>query len=573
MAHILTNSPVGLTCRWLSRGCLFKPTEERPEFKLPRAYQLAAAGNNIPHDQSSTLEGEKGTHIGNESVSEGSTQAKANSPSVIQQQQQQPEQQQPLWNEPTIMSDGSIQVDWYSDQDPDNPHNWSIAAKLLVCISVNLFTFMVYMSVAIFSPAEGEFMTLFGVSRSVSAMGMALSVLGYGTGPMIWSPLSEIPSIGRNPPYGISVTVFLLLSIPTALVNNVPGFLILRFLQGFFGSPGLATGGASIADVTDLANLPYGLYIWGTCSVAGPAVAPVIAGFSVPVKGWHWSMWEVLWAAGICFAFLIFLPETSGPAILHLRAKRLRALTGNPAFQSQSEIEVKNTSAMQTLYQALVIPWKINALDPAILFSTIYIGLVYAIFYSYFEVLPLVYIGIYHMTLGELGLIFLAAIVGTVVVIPYYFWFTHYSLNGDFRRGQIPQPEKRLIPALFGSILVPIGLFIFAWTSRESIHWIVPTVGMVLEVAGMALVLQCIFSYIAVAYVTYSASLFAINDLCRAYLAFGAILVSGPMYDHLGIARGATVLAGLTVGCVGGMFLLYWLGPELRRRSRFAQRG
>ncbi|KAJ9490155.1 hypothetical protein VN97_g3100 [Penicillium thymicola] len=496
--------------------------------------------------------------------------SQAHSPSSQPELEQQESQRSP-WIEPTITSDGAIQVDWYSDQDLDNPHNWSFAAKLLVYIEVNLFTFVVYMSVAIFAAAEGEFMTVFGVSRSVSVLGMSTYVLGYGTGPMIWSPLSEIPSIGRNPPYVVSITIFLILGVPTALVNNVPGFLVLRFLQGFFGSPGLATGGASIADVTGLVQLPYGLYIWGLCSIAGPAIAPVISGFSVPVKGWHWSMWEVLWAAAGCFVFLIFLPETSGPAILHLRAKHLRELTGNPSFQSQSEIKVKNVSPMQVMYDALIIPWKIHALDPAILFSTVYIGLVYAIFYSYFEVLPIVYIDVYKMNLGQLGLIFLASVVAPILVLPFYYLFIHYSLNADFRRGIFPRPEKRLIPALFGSLIVPVGLFMFAWTSRQSIHWIVPTIGLFIEVAGMALVLQCIFSYIAVAYTRYSASLFAMNDLCRAYLAFAAIMWSGPLYDSLGVAGGTTLLAGLTVGCVAGMFMLYFLGPALQKRSKFAQ--
>ncbi|KAJ5930909.1 MFS general substrate transporter [Penicillium verhagenii] len=567
MAHLLTNSPIGLIGRWLSGGRLFQPTEKRPGFELPPPYKDAAGGRCTPLDYSDSPE-TKEIRAQGDSISADSSQT--HSPSSQPRLEQQESQQSP-WIEPTITPDGAIQVDWYSDQDPDNPHNWSFAAKLLVYIEVNLFTFIVYMSVAIFAPAEGEFMTVFGVSRSVSVLGMSTYVLGYGTGPMIWSPLSEIPSIGRNPPYVISITIFLILSIPTALVNNVPGFMVLRFLQGFFGSPGLATGGASIADVTGLVQLPYGLYVWGLCSIAGPAIAPVISGFSVPVKGWHWSMWEVLWAAAGCFVFLIFLPETSGPAILHLRAKHLRELTGNPAFQSESEIKVKNVSPMQVVYDALIIPWKIHALDPAILFSTVYIGLVYAIFYSYFEVLPIVYIEVYKMNLGELGLIFLASVVATALVLPCYYLFIHYCLNADFRRGIFPRPEKRLIPALFGSLIVPAGLFMFAWTSRQSIHWIVPTIGLLIEVAGMTLVLQCIFSYIAVAYTRYSASLFAMNDFCRAYLAFAAIMWSGPLYDTLGVARGTTLLAGLTVGCVAGMFMLYFLGPALRKRSKFAQ--
>lgn len=269
--------------------------------------------------------------------------------------------------------------------------------------------------------------------------------------------------------------------------------------------------------------------------------------------------------------FYIFLPETSAPAILHLRVKRLRKLTGNPNFHSRSEIQTQNFSPLHITYCALVMPWKINALDPAILFTAIYIGLVYAIFYSYFEVLPLVYLNIYHMTLGQVGLIFLGCFIGALIVIPFYFPFVHLVINKAFREGRSPHPESRLIPGLFGSVLVPFGLLLFAWTARETFHWVVPTVGLVVEVAGMSLVIQCIFSYLSVAYPTYSASLFAMNDLARASLAFGAILWSNSLYNRLGIAGGTILLVGLTAGCVVGMFVLYLFGQRLRKRSRFAE--
>jgi hypothetical protein len=46
-------------------------------------------------------------------------------------------------------------------------------------------------------------------------------------------------------------------------------------------------------------------------------------------------------------------------------------------------------------------------------------------------------------------------------------------------RGKHPEierekPEFRLLPAIFGSILCPIGLFWFAFTVFPSVPWIVP---------------------------------------------------------------------------------------------------
>ena len=109
----------------------------------------------------------------------------------------------------------------------------------------------------------------FGVSTLVATLGLSLYVLGYGIGPLVFSPLSEIPVIGRNPVYIITMFLFVIISIPTALVNNFAGLMVLRFLQGFFGSPCLASGGASIGDLYSLMALPYAMMAWVSAAYCG----------------------------------------------------------------------------------------------------------------------------------------------------------------------------------------------------------------------------------------------------------------------------------------------------------------
>lgn len=209
------------------------------------------------------------------------------------------------WLVPETTTDGMILVDWYSDDDPANPQNWPRWVKIMTYIQINFYTFVVYMSSAAFTPAEVAFQAEYGVSSSVGSLGMALVLLGYGIGPLLFGPLSDKPSIGRNPPYVISFAIFLIVSVLAAVVNNVPGFLFLRFAQGFFGSPCLATGPASFADITNLVNLPSGLWIWGVCAVSAPTVAPTLASLCVASKGWHWSMWLIVWFAAPCFLLLV----------------------------------------------------------------------------------------------------------------------------------------------------------------------------------------------------------------------------------------------------------------------------
>lgn len=284
---------------------------------------------------------------------------------------------------PQRTSDGTILVDWYTNNDSENPQNWSQSKKGLVAFLICLYTLAVYMGSAIYAPSAPYIMQEFGVGAEVASLGLSLYVLAYGIGPLVFSPLSEIASIGRNPPYITTMAIFVILCVPAALVDNLPGLLVLRFLQGFFGSPCLATGAASLQDLYSLIKLPYVLCLWAFAATCGPALGPVISGFSVPAKDWHWSLWEMLWlSAPVFIAMFLFLPETSSANVLLRRAKRLRKLTGNDHLQSQSEIDQANTKPRDVAFEALVRPLQLIFMDPALAFTAAYVALSYGIYYS-----------------------------------------------------------------------------------------------------------------------------------------------------------------------------------------------
>ncbi|KAH7074427.1 major facilitator superfamily domain-containing protein [Paraphoma chrysanthemicola] len=473
--------------------------------------------------------------------------------------------------EPETLDDGTILVDWYATDDTDNPQNWAFGKKIIVLLQILMYTMGVYMGSAIYSPSIPGVMERFGVEIGAASLGLSMYVLAYGIGPLLFSPLSEIPIIGRNPPYIISYAIFVILLVPTALVDNFAGLIVLRFLQGFFGSPCLATGGATLQDVYSLIKLPYVLSLWAFAATCGPALGPIISGFSVAAKNWRWSLWEMLWMNGPIFLCLFFfLPETSSATILLRRAQRLRKLTGDQGLKSQSEIDQANLTPRDVAIEALWRPFQLMLLDPSIAFTAIYTAIIYGIFYSFFEAFPLVYNEMYGFNLGELGLTFLSVTVGVIIAITWYWWYIYAIVEPSIRLHGLGSPERRLIPALYVTFLVPIGLFIFGWTSRSDVHWIVSCVGIVITTIGIFLIIQCIFLYLPLVYPQYAASLFAGNDFGRSALAAGAIHFSYPLFHNLGVDRGITLLAGLTVGCSFGVYVLFFFGERLRAKSRFA---
>jgi DHA1 family multidrug resistance protein-like MFS transporter len=472
---------------------------------------------------------------------------------------------------PETLDDGTILVDWYATDDLDNPQNWAFSKKIVVLAQILMYTMGVYMGSAIYSPSIPGVMERFGVEIGAASLGLSMYVLAYGIGPLLFSPLSEIPIIGRNPPYIISYAIFVILLVPTALVDNFAGLIVLRFLQGFFGSPCLATGGATLQDVFSLIKLPYVLSLWAFAATCGPALGPIISGFSVAAKNWRWSLWEMLWMNGPIFLSLFFfLPETSSANILLRRAQRLRKLTGDNQLKSQSEIDQAKMTPRDVVIDALWRPFQLMLLDPSIAFTAVYTAIIYGIFYSFFEAFPLVYEGMYGFNLGELGLTFLSVTIGVVLSLAWYWWYIYYVVEPSIRAHGLGAPERRLIPALFVTFFVPVGLFIFGWSARSDVHWIVSCIGIVITTIGIFLIIQCIFLYLPLSYPQYAASLFAGNDFTRSALASGAIHFSYPLFTNLGVDRGISLLGGLTVGCSIGVYVLFFFGEKLRANSRFA---
>ncbi|KAM0321358.1 hypothetical protein ACHAQA_010160 [Verticillium albo-atrum] len=286
--------------------------------------------------------------------------------------------------------------------------------------------------------------------------------------------------------------------------------------------------------------IPYSLAAWSAAMYCGPALGPLFSGFAVTAKGWRWSMWELLWMSGFMFLPLFFfLPETSSPTLLYHKAQRLRAKGHLDGVATDIHAPTERVTRTETVKLALVKPFEITLKDPAIAFVNIYTSFTYGIYYSFFEVFPLVYPKIYGMNLGETSAVFVCVLVACVL-------------------------------SVFG---VTAGMFLFGWAARISVHWVVPTIGIVMYCGCGFVVGLGMFIYMPLSYSQYAASLFAANDAFRSTFAAAAILFGHPLYLNLGVAEGCSLLGGLSVLGIAGFWYLFIYGERLRQRSSFTIQG
>lgn len=126
------------------------------------------------------------------------------------------------------------------------------------------------------------------------------------------------------------------------------------------------------------------------------------------------------------------------------------------------------------------------------LFSAILLG----VLYLFFGAFTLVFGNNYGFNLWQIGLSFMGIFVGMITCSASdpLWQLVHDRLVE--RNGGVAEPEHRLAPAIAGALLVPIGLFWFAWTSIPSVHWIVPIIGSGVFGCGTLLVFTGVFTFL-----------------------------------------------------------------------------
>ncbi|KAL8761373.1 MAG: hypothetical protein Q9184_002505 [Pyrenodesmia sp. 2 TL-2023] len=132
-------------------------------------------------------------------------------------------------------------------------------------------------------------------------------------------------------------------------------------------------------------------------------------------------------------------------------------------------------------------------------------------------------------------------------------------------------PEARLPPRMIGSVCIPIGLFLFAWTSYHNVHWIVSVIFTAPFGFGMVLLFLSVTNYLIDAYTIYAAMVLAANSVLRSMFGATFPLFTTYMYDGLGTHWASSIPAFLALACVPFPFLFYKCGLVIRMRCKYAR--
>ncbi|KAL9945054.1 hypothetical protein ACHAQF_003831 [Verticillium nonalfalfae] len=379
----------------------------------------------------------------------------------------------------------------------------------------------------------------------------SLYMLGYAIGPLLFGPLSE--HIGRRPVILYAYAGYMLCTMACALSDRFALLLAFRFLTGFVASAPNATVGGLLADAHPEQGERGRAMAYFTCAaVAGPLFGPLVSGFA---QGHSWQLvfWVGFAIAGVGLPLPLLLPETFAPVLEKRRARAAGDAVDEEAVSGSSE-----KSLAAELRIVFTRPAVMMVKEPIVLWTALYLALVYSILYLFFQAYPV----IFQVLAG-----ILLALAGVFI---YDAQLAKYQARGS--RWASNETHRRLPLAYIGGPLVTLGLFWLGWSSTRTVHPAVPLLSGLPFGAGYMLIFVAMVNHLSDAYREFSASAHAAASTTRSLAAAFLPVAAAPMYAALGVPWACSLLGFAALALDAVPFVFVRFDAAIRRRSPFCQK-
>ncbi|KAI1102557.1 multidrug transporter [Jackrogersella minutella] len=451
---------------------------------------------------------------------------------------------------------------------------WILTVIFLVQTSMNFNT-------SLYSNGLDGISARFDVSAQAARVGAAIFLVTYAFGCELWAPWSE--EFGRKPILQASLFLVNLFTLPVVLAPNFGCLLVGRALGGLSTAGGSVTLGM-VADLFESDRQQYAVAYIVFSSVGGSILGPIVGGFVEilpPEKSWKWCIWiQLIFGGAVQLLHFFTVPETRTTIMLNQIAKKRRKSGEDPNVYGPDEIEsFWARFTFKELIYTWLRPFRMFLTEPIVLTLSLLSGFSDALIFMQIQSFSLVYKR-WGFNSWQIGLAFVP--IGLGYVLGWLFFLPAFKRNQQ-RREKHPedehaQYESRMSLLLWLAPCLPIGLIIFAWTSSgPPLHWIGSMFGTcIIGIANYAIYMATI-DYMICAYGPYSASATGGNGWARDFLAGVLTLPATPFYSNIGAEKGmnlqyaSTILFCIAFMLVIAVYVIYWKGPVLRKRSPFAQ--
>lgn len=387
---------------------------------------------------------------------------------------------------------------------------------------------------------------------------------------MVFAPLSEI--FGRRIIYASTLLAAVIFIIPCAVATNIETLLICRAIDGIAFSAPMTLVGGTLADLWKTEERGVPMAAFSAAPFIGPAIGPLVGGFLSDASGWRWLYWIQLIMAFVVYILITFtVPETYAPTILARRAKKMRAETKSNIHVTEQDLDMRPLSERLRIF--LLRPFQLLFTELIVFLVSVYMSVLYGLLYMFFVAYPIVFQVGKGYTAGITGLMFIPIAVGVVCSAFCAPLVNKHYLKLCAKYNGHPPPEVRLIPMMISCWFIPIGLFIFAWTSYPRLSWVGPALGGFPVGFGFIFLYNAANNYLVDSYQHQAASALAAKTFLRSFWGAATVLFTTQMYHRLGDQWASSLLAFLALACCAIPYLFYFFGARIRASSKYAYSG
>ncbi|KAK4238768.1 major facilitator superfamily domain-containing protein [Achaetomium macrosporum] len=460
-------------------------------------------------------------------------------------------------------------VDFDGPADPYKPMNWPLPKKILTTFLYGTVTMTATWASSCYSAGNAQIAREFDVGSQVAVLGTSLFLIGFGVGPLLWAPLSEV--YGRRLAVLPPMFVAGCFSFGSATAKDFQTLMLTRFWGAFFASAPVTNTGGVLGDLFGPAQRGIAMAGYAMAVVAGPALGPIVSAALViqPNLGWRWT--EYL--AGILQMFVlllavIFIDESYPPKLLVYKARRLRVESGNWALHAK--FEEWDVSVVELARKFLVRPVQLLC-TPICFLVALYASFCYGILYMQLGSIPIIFGEVRGWSQLVATLPFLCIFIGAILGCGLNVYNQLLYNKAYHAAGNRAVPERRLPPMMLGGILFAGGQFLTGWTANPTIHWIVPCIGLVMLGTGFFTIFQAALNYLVDTFTRYAASAVAANTFLRSCFACAFPLVVGPMYHNLGVGPGSSIPAAFATLLIPVPFVFFVYGKRIRAGFKWSR--
>ncbi|KAK1990232.1 major facilitator superfamily transporter [Colletotrichum falcatum] len=462
---------------------------------------------------------------------------------------------------------GAYKLVTFVPNDPENPKNWSKAFKWYCTMVVAMTCFVVAFCSSVITADIAGVAKEFHVSEEAALLSISVFVVGFGVGPMAFAPLSEV--YGRQVIYASTLLAAVVFIVPCAVAKNLATLLVCRAIDGIAFSAPMTLVGGTLADLWRNEERGVPMAAFSAAPFIGPAIGPLVGGFLSDATNWRWLYFIQVILAFVVWVLISFtVPETYAPTILARRAKKMRRETGDPSHITEQDIDMRPISERLGIF--LVRPFQLLFRELIVFLISIYMSVLYGLLYMFFVAFPIIYQKRKGYSASTTGLMFIPLAVGVICSAACSPWVNKHYLKLVAKHNGRPPAEVRLIPMMLSCWFIPIGLFIFAWTSYPHLHWAGPALGGFPVGFGFIFLYNSANNYLVDSYQHQAASALAAKTCIRSFWGAAVVLFTEQMYDRLGDQWASTLLAFIGLACCAIPFLFWFYGARIRARSKYA---